>query len=89
LGHHLGDGRINMAHGELTIGAHHLLFSMLSGLALGLVQVYSPGHRRGLASHRRLGRGGPHPPPHKRPLDTLLHLSLGMQQIFRSTPAPR
>jgi urea transport system permease protein len=88
-------GVINMAHGEfMTIGAYTIyLFSQLSEkFAPGLVQVYFPfaivaafvfafivGWGAEWAFIRHL---------YKRPLDTLLAtwgLSLGMQQIFRST----
>ncbi|AWI79184.1 urea ABC transporter permease subunit UrtB [Parazoarcus communis] len=92
-------GVINMAHGEfMTIGAYTIfLFSSLTeSLAPGLIQVYFPvailcafliafafGWLAEWALIRHL---------YKRPLDTLLAtwgLSLGMQQLFRSTFGPK
>ncbi|THF59428.1 urea ABC transporter permease subunit UrtB [Pseudothauera rhizosphaerae] len=92
-------GVINMAHGEfMTIGAYTIfLFSSLTeSLAPGLVQAYFPfaivcaflvafgiGWLTEWALIRHL---------YKRPLDTLLAtwgLSLGMQQVFRSTFGPK
>ncbi len=92
-------GVINMAHGEfMTIGAYTIfLFSSLTEThAPGLMQAYFPvaivaaffiafgfGWLTEWALIRHL---------YKRPLDTLLAtwgLSLGMQQVFRSTFGPK
>ena len=92
-------GVINMAHGEfMTIGAYTIfMFSSLTETyAPGLVQAYFPiaiiaaffiafafGWLTEWALIRHL---------YKRPLDTLLAtwgLSLGMQQVFRSTFGPK
>ncbi|WP_018229763.1 urea ABC transporter permease subunit UrtB [Methyloversatilis universalis] len=92
-------GVINMAHGEfMTIGAYTIfLFSSLTeSYAPGLMQAYFPvailaafliafgfGWLTEWALIRHL---------YKRPLDTLLAtwgLSLGMQQVFRSTFGPK
>ncbi|WP_374335893.1 urea ABC transporter permease subunit UrtB [Methyloversatilis sp.] len=92
-------GVINMAHGEfMTIGAYTIfMFSSLTeSYAPGLVQAYFPiaivvaffiafafGWLTEWALIRHL---------YKRPLDTLLAtwgLSLGMQQVFRSTFGPK
>ncbi|HET6787278.1 MAG TPA: urea ABC transporter permease subunit UrtB [Aquabacterium sp.] len=92
-------GVINMAHGEfMTIGAYtiYLASTLTETYAPGLVQLYFPaaiavafllafavGWFTEWALIRHL---------YKRPLDTLLAtwgLSLGMQQVFRSTFGPK
>lgn len=92
-------GVINMAHGEfMTIGAYtvFLLSSLTDSFAPGLMQMYFPfailcaflfafaaGWLAEWALIRHL---------YRRPLDTLLAtwgLSLGMQQLFRSTFGPK
>ncbi|HRD35227.1 MAG TPA: urea ABC transporter permease subunit UrtB [Rhodocyclaceae bacterium] len=92
-------GVINMAHGEfMTIGAYSvfLLSSLTDSIAPGLMQLYFPfailcaflfafaaGWLAEWALIRHL---------YRRPLDTLLAtwgLSLGMQQLFRSTFGPK
>jgi urea transport system permease protein len=92
-------GVINMAHGEfMTIGAYtiYMMSSLTERYAPGLVQAYFPlaiglafliaaafGWLAEWALIRHL---------YKRPLDTLLAtwgLSLGMQQVFRSTFGPK
>ena len=92
-------GVINMAHGEfMTIGAYtiFLISSLTESFAPGLVQMYFPvaivcafiiafcaGWLAEWALIRHL---------YRRPLDTLLAtwgLSLGLQQLFRSTFGPK
>ncbi|MFT4099989.1 MAG: urea ABC transporter permease subunit UrtB [Burkholderiaceae bacterium] len=92
-------GVINMAHGEfMTVGAYtiYMASTLVDGYAPGLQQSYFPfaiavafglafalGWLAEWALIRHL---------YKRPLDTLLAtwgLSLGMQQVFRSTFGPK